>query len=332
MTVEPTPALSHRPTPLVSAITMGATKLGAWLGRGIVAVSGCVRYVLAERDEPIVAGAVLAVLVGAALCAGLIAPYDTYDLAALSLLDASLPPSWLEDGSVAYLLGTDGQGRDLLSACLYGLRTSLIVAGIGVAIATVFGTAIGLISGFFGGWIDAVAMRLTDIQLTFPAILIALLVDGVLTGALGPGSRESFGQVVLIIAIATAFWAQFARTVRAATLVEREKTYVSAACLLGRSPAAIMAFHLVPNIAGPVVVLAVLNLAVAMLTEATLSFLGVGMPATHPSLGTLIRTGSDFLFSGEWWMSMIPGLALALLVLTLNLVGDWLRDRICVQR
>jgi peptide/nickel transport system permease protein len=236
------------------------------------------------------------------------------------------PPVWAPEGVRAYLLGTDDQGRDVLSAILFGARISLLVGVAAVALASVVGVTLGLIAGYAGGSVDAFIMRIADVQLSFPAILIALLVDGVARVALPHTAQDDIAFIVLVLAIAAANWVQYARTVRGSTLVERNKEYVQAARVVGLSRLAIMRRHLLPNVLGPVLVLATINLPTAIVTEATLSFLGVGVPPTRPSLGTLIRVGNDFLFSGEWWITIFPGAALVLMVLAVNLLGDWLRD------
>jgi len=274
----------------------------------------------------IVAAVVLFVLLAGAAFAPWVAPHNPFDLRTLNLLDAMKPPAWLPDGTSAYLLGTDDQGRDVLSAILFGSRISLLVGFAAVALAMVFGVALGLVAGYAGGKTDAILMRVADVQLSFPAILIALLVDGVARVALPRTAVENVAFVVLVLAIAAANWVQYARTVRGSTMVERHKEYVQAARVVGRSPLSIMRRHLLPNVLGPVLVLATINLPTAIVTEATLSFLGVGVPPTQPSLGTLIRVGNDFLFSGEWWITIFPGAALVLMVLAVNLLGDWLRD------
>jgi peptide/nickel transport system permease protein len=280
-----------------------------------------------RRSPVTVAAALLTLLcIGGALLAPWIAPHDPFDLASLELLDAFTPPAWSPEGRSAYWLGTDDQGRDMLSAILYGARISLGVGVAAVLFALTLGVGLGLLSGYVGGRLDAFIMRTADVQLSFPAILIALLIDGVAHVAL---PREAYGNIavyVLILAIGVSGWVQYARTVRGSTLVEKNKEYVQAARVIGRHPAAIMLQHLLPNVMGPVLVLATIHIATAIITEATLSFLGVGMPPTTPSLGTLIRVGNDFLFSGEWWIAVFPGLALVVLVLSVNLLGDWLRD------
>ena len=264
--------------------------------------------------------------IGGALLAPWIAPHNPFDLASLDLLDAFTPPAWQAGGKAAYLLGTDNQGRDVLSAILYGARISLAVGVAAVLFAMVLGVTLGLISGYVGGRLDALIMRIADVQLSFPAILIALLIDGIVRVALPNATFGNIALFVLIFAIGISGWVQYARTVRGSTLVEKNKEYVQAARVIGRHPAAIMLRHLLPNVMGPVLVIATLHIATAIITEATLSFLGVGMPPTTPSLGTLIRVGNDFLFSGEWWIALFPGVALVVLVLSVNMLGDWLRD------
>ncbi len=280
------------------------------------------------RSSPVtmIAFAVTLVMFSAAVFAPWVAPYDTYDLSSLNLMDAYKPPAWAPGGEPGYLLGTDDQGRDVLSAMIFGLRISLVVGFSGVVLAALLGMILGLVSGYFGGWIDAVIMRIADVQLTFPAILIALMIDGVASTVMSTQAQANFKIYVIILAIAASLWVNFARTVRGSTLVEKNREYVQAAKVMGIHPILIMLRHVLPNVMGPVLVIATLSLAVAILTEATLSFLGVGVPATNPSLGTLIRIGNNFLFSGEWWMSIFPGVVLVILVLAVNLLGDWLRD------
>ena len=280
------------------------------------------------RRSPVamVSSAVLAVCVGAALFAPWLAPKHPYDLASLNLLDALAPPAWETGAKAGYWLGTDDQGRDVLSTIMYGARVSLMVGLASVVLAVVVGVALGLVAGYVGGRIDAVIMRIADVQLSFPAILIALLINGVVTAVLPRRAQGEMALAVLILAIAASNWVQYARTVRGSTMVEKNKEYVQAARVIGVAPAGIMRRHLLPNVLGPVLVLATINIATAIITEATLSFLGVGVPPTQPSLGTLIRVGNDFLFSGEWWITVFPGAALVVMVLAINLLGDWLRD------
>ncbi|MCC7427393.1 MAG: ABC transporter permease [Alphaproteobacteria bacterium] len=264
--------------------------------------------------------------IGGALLAPWIAPHDPFDLAGLNLLDAFTPPVFMPEGRLGFLLGTDDQGRDLLSTIMHGARISLLVGFSAVLFAMTLGVAIGLLAGYVGGSLDAVLMRIADIKLTFPTILIALLIDGVVRAALPRELHDRVALPVVIFSIGFANWVQFARTVRGSTLVEKNKEYVQAARVIGLHPLRIMASHVLPNVLGPVLVIATLNLGFAILAEATLSFLGVGVPPTQPSLGTLIRIGNDFLFSGEWWITVFPGLALVTMVLSINLLGDWLRD------
>ena len=261
-----------------------------------------------------------------AVCAPLIAVQNPFDPAQLELINSRIPPLWSADGQTPFLLGTDEQGRDVLSAILYGLRISLTVGVLGMLLACTLGTGLGLIAGYFGGWIDGIIMRIADVQLTFPAILIALLIDGVAKSLLGNHLDARETLAVLVVAIGLSFWVQYARTVRSSVLVEKSKDYVAAARLIGLPARTIMLRHVLPNALGPILVLVTINLALAIITEATLSFLGSGMPDTMPSLGTLIRIGNNYLFSGEWWIVTFPGLALATLILAINLVGDWLRD------
>jgi peptide/nickel transport system permease protein len=280
------------------------------------------------RHSPvaIVAAIVALAIILSAAMASLIAPHDPFDLASLSLLDASNPPAWIEGGDWRYPLGTDNQGRDVLSAILYGARLSLVVGVSAVAFAVCLGVTLGLVAGWRGGVAETIIMRIADVQLSFPAILIALLIDGVARGLLPREVQAEITLYVLIGAIALSAWVQYARTVRGSTLVERNKEYIQAARVIGVHPAKIVLGHLLPNVLGPVLVIATINLALAILTEATLSFLGVGLPPTQPSLGTLIRVGNDYLLSGDWWISVFPGIVLALLILSVNLLGDWLRD------
>jgi peptide/nickel transport system permease protein len=269
---------------------------------------------------------VLLIAIGAVFSHWL-APHDPFDLASVSLMDSFRPPFGMgAEADPAWPLGTDDQGRDVLSGIMYGTRISLLVGVLAIGFAITVGITVGLMAGYLGGAVDSVLMRIADIQLTFPAILIALLVDGVVRAVLPREFHDQVEIYVLVFAIGIARWPQFARTVRGSTLVERGKEYVMAARVIGLSPAKIMASHILPNVLGPVLVIATLNLGLAILDEATLSFLGVGLPPTQPSLGTLIRIGNDFLFSGEWWITIFPGITLAVLVLSINLLGDWLRD------
>jgi len=287
---------------------------------------GDVFYSFRRSPVAVISAMVVAICIVAAVLAPLISPYDPFDLASLSLMDSLRPPAWAGEGDRAHLIGTDDQGRDLLSAIMYGTRISMVIGAFAIAFALSVGITVGLIAGYMGGAVDAVLMRIADVQLTFPSILIALLVDGILRAALPREFHERMEFYVLVFAIGIARWPQFARTVRGSTLVERGREYVMAAQVIGLSPRRIMTSHILPNVLGPVLVIATLNLGLAILDEATLSFLGVGLAPTQPSLGTLIRIGNNFLFSGEWWVTIFPGITLAAMVLAINLLGDWLRD------
>ncbi len=284
-----------------------------------------VGYSFRNSPTAITAAAIAFICVFCAVFAHWVAPHNPFDLTTLELSDARLPPAWEEGGKARYLLGTDDQGRDILSALIYGARISLVVGIVSVLISVVVGVLLGLIAGFKGGWIDAFLMRVCDVMLSFPAILVALLIAGV-GRALFPQANESLAFGVLIVAISLTGWVQYARTVRGSTMVERGKEYVQAARVTGVAPWRIMRKHVLPNVTGPVLVLATIHVATAIITEATLSFLGVGVPPTSPSLGTLIRVGNDYLFSGEWWITIFPGVMLVLIALSVNLLGDWLRD------
>ncbi|AHK04452.1 MULTISPECIES: ABC transporter permease [Rhizobium/Agrobacterium group] len=269
---------------------------------------------------------ILAVLILAAVFAPLIAPQNPYDGASLDMWKAELPPVWQEGGEWPYLLGTDTQGRDMLSAILYGTRISIVIGVASVALSLVIGMTAGLVAGYFGGFADNLLMRIGDITLSIPTILVAILVSTVVRQMLPDNLREVGASAVLILAIALSAWVQYARTVRAQAIVETGKDYVQAAKLIGVPARRIMANHILPNTLTPIMVAATLNFGMAILTEATLSFLGIGMPPSQPSLGTLIRIGNQFLFSGSWWIVLFPVFQLCLLVVTVNLLGDWLRD------
>jgi len=295
------------------------------------ALDSDVMYSFRTSPVAVVSAIIAAVCIIGAGFSHWLAPHDPFDLASLSLMDSFKPPIFSGpvggvDADWSYPLGTDDQGRDILSGIMYGARISLTVGACSIVFAALVGVTIGLIAGYRGGWVDALLMRIADIQLSFPAILIALLVDGVISAVLPRALRENLELYVIIFAIGISLWPQFARTVRGSTLVERGKDYVQAARVIGRPSARIMGSHILPNVMGPVTVIATLNLGLAIINEATLSFLGVGLPPTQPSLGTLIRIGNDFLFSGEWWVTIFPGVALVLMVLSINLLGDWLRD------
>ncbi|MBN9266928.1 MAG: ABC transporter permease [Hyphomicrobium sp.] len=273
----------------------------------------------------IVAAAITLLIVGAALLSPVIAPHDPYDLRALNLMDSDLPPAWVKGGDPRFLLGTDDQGRDILSTILYGTRSSIAISVLAVLLAIGIGVSLGLVAGYFGGIVDTIIMRIADVKLTFPAILVALLINGI-AQTLFRGRLGGAEFWILVLSIGLSFWVQYARTVRGMTLVEKNKEYVQAARLIGMSRTAIMFKHVLPNVLSPVLVIGTINLALAIITEATLSFLGVGLPPTEPSLGTMIQIGNKYLFSGSWWMVAFPGITLAVLVLAVNLLGDWLRD------
>ena len=281
------------------------------------------------RTSPmtIVAAVATLLIVVVAFLSPVLAPHTPFDPATLSLTDGLKPPVLVSpEGEWTFPLGTDDQGRDVLSSIMYGTRLSLIVGFASVVVAMTLGIALGLVSGYFGGAVDAVIMRIADVQLTFPAILVALLIDGIVRGLISVKRHDEIAMFVIVGAIGLSFWVQYARTVRGSVLVEKNKEYVQAARVIGLSPVLIMVRHVLPNVTGPVLVIATINLGLAVITEATLSFLGVGLPSTQPSLGTLIRLGNEVLQSGDWWITVFPGLTLATLVLAVNLLGDWLRD------
>ncbi|MBD5771351.1 ABC transporter permease [Marinomonas colpomeniae] len=282
---------------------------------------------LFTRSPAVMIAAVIAILIfiGAAF-APWIASVNPYDLGSFSLMDGLLPPIWQEGGISQFMLGTDDQGRDMISSILYGARLSLLIGLSAMAIATVLGVGLGLAAGFYGGRFDAIIMRIADIQLALPAILTALLIDGIARGILPPEVQQDLRVVVLTLAIALSLWVNFARTARASTFVEMNKEYVQAAIIMGQGPIRIMFIHILPNILGPLLVIMTVDLASAILLEATLSFLGIGLAADSPSLGTLIRIGMQFMLSGEWWILWIPTLFLVALVVSINTLGDFMRD------
>lgn len=282
-------------------------------------------YLFFRSPAAMLAAIVAILVVGGAIFAPLLASTDPYDLASFSLMDGLLPPLW-EGGNPRFLLGTDDQGRDMISAILYGARLSLTIGLMAMAIASVLGVGLGLAAGYFGGRFDAIVMRIADIQLALPAILTALLIDGISRGVLPPATHQDLRVAVLTLAIALSLWVNFARTARASVFVERNKDYVQAAMIMGQHPIRVMLRHILPNIMGPLLVIMTVDLASAILLEATLSFLGIGLPADSPSLGTLIRIGMQFLLSGEWWILWVPTLFLVALVVSINVLGDFLRD------
>ena len=280
-----------------------------------------------KRSPVTVLAAILATIcILGAVLSPVLAPHNPYDLAEISLLNSNLPPAWDAGGNADFKLGTDQQGRDILSTIMYGSRISLLVAVSAVAMSMVVGVGLGLLAGYAGGRVDSVIMRIADVQLTFPAILVALLISGIGRQFVPREMQDELALYVIILSIGLTGWVQYARTVRGSTLVEKSKEYVQAARVIGVSQIKIMFKHVLPNVLGPVLVIATLNIALAIIAEATLSYLGVGMPPTQPSLGTLISEGQNYLFSGEWWITVFPGIALIVMVISVNLVGDWLRD------
>ena len=296
-------------------------------GRLARALDSDLFYSFRRSPVTIIAAVVVALLTLGAFLAPVLAPYNPYDPSSLNLMDGFTPPATPNafTGN-EYLLGTDDQGRDVLSTIMYGTRLSLVIGLASIGLAMLIGIFGGLVAGYKGGWVETLIMRAADIQLTFPSILVALLIFGIARGLVAPSERDEIAFWVLILSIGLSEWVQFARVVRGATLVEKNKEYVAAARLIGRSQWAIMLRHILPNVLGPVLVIATIGLALAIIAEATLSFLGVGMPPTQPSLGTLIRIGQDYLFSGEWWILLFPAVTLLALALSVNLLGDWLRD------
>jgi peptide/nickel transport system permease protein len=285
-------------------------------------------YSFSRSPITIISAVVTAVFFIGAGFAPWLAPHSPFDPATLDLMDGFTPPAWEAEGTSKFLLGTDDQGRDILSTIMYGSRLSLIVGFSAVTFSVVVGVGLGLMAGYMGGWLETIVMRLADVQLAIPAILVALMIDGIARILVPVDMRDVMAVYVLILAIGISDWPRYARVTRGSALVERSKEYVSAARVIGVHPLLIMFRHVLPNVMGPVLVLATIGLALAVITEATLSFLGVGVPPTTPSLGTLIRVGNNFLFSGEWWITLFPAMSLVILVLAVNLLGDWLRDAI----
>ncbi len=298
--------------------------LSGWLHR---AADSDIWWSFKSSPMTVTAAVATFLIVVIAFLSPVLAPHTPFDPATLSLTDGLKPPAMLSaDGDWTFPLGTDDQGRDILSSIMYGTRLSLLVGLASVVVAMTLGISLGLVSGYLGGAVDALIMRIADVQLTFPAILVALLIDGVVRGIISVQRHDEIAIFVIVGAIGLSFWVQYARTVRGSVMVEKNKEYVQAARVIGLSPLLIMVRHVLPNVTGPVLVIATINLGLAIITEATLSFLGVGLPSTEPSLGTLIRLGNEVLQSGDWWITVFPGVTLAALVLAVNLLGDWLRD------
>ena len=283
-------------------------------------------YLFVKSPIAQIATLISVIMIGAATLAPYIAPSNPYDLTSFDLLDSLLPPAFVDGGDARFLIGTDDQGRDLVSAILYGTRLSLTIGLLSVGFACILGVTLGVMAGYLGGRFDAIVMRIADVQLSLPAILTALLVDGLSRGILPQHKHEELMLVVLTVAIGLSLWVNFARTARASTFVEKNKEYVQATQIMGMHPVRIMFIQILPNILGPILVILTVDLAVAILLEATLSFLGVGVPPNQPSLGTLIRIGTQYLFSGEWWIVVFPSLTLIVLILSVNILGDFLRD------
>jgi peptide/nickel transport system permease protein len=290
------------------------------------AVESDLFYSFRRSRLTMVAAAVTVLFFLLAILASVLSVQNPFDPAQLQLMNSRIPPIWTADGQSPFVLGTDEQGRDVFSAILYGMRISLMVGILGVLFSGTLGILLGLTAGYFGGALDSLIMRMADVQLTCPAILIALLINGVAKSAFGNRLEATSMLAVLVLSIGVSFWVQYARTVRGSVLVEKNKDYVAAAQLIGLPAPVIMLRHVLPNTMGPILVIATINLALAIITEATLSFLGAGMPETMPSLGTLIQIGNNYLFAGEWWIVAFPGFTLAALILSINLLGDWLRD------
>lgn len=279
-----------------------------------------------HTPSAVIAAVVAFLFISLALLAPWVAPQNPFDLPSLNLMDSELPPFWISGGDSRFILGTDVQGRDIFSTILYGLRISMVVGFASVLLAMTLGVSLGLAAGYAGGWVEALIMRIADVQLSFPAILVALLVNGVARAALPRDLFNDIAMLILVLSIGVSSWVQYARTVRSLVVVEKGKEYVQAVNILGRHPLFVAAHHILPNTTGPITVIATINLALAILTEATLSYLGVGMPPVTPSLGTLVRLGNEFMLSGKWWIVIFPSAALVGIVLAVNLLGDWLRD------
>ena len=283
-------------------------------------------YELLNSPVTVISAVIIGMMVIGCTFAPVFAPHTPFDPATISIMDNNLPPAWQAGSDPKFLLGTDLQGRDVLSAMLYGGRISLIVGLGAVFLSVAIGMAVGLCAGYFGGWTDVVLMRIAEVQFAFPPILIALLFNGILKASLPADVFANAAVPIMVLAIGLAGWEQFARIVRSSVLVQRRQDYVTSCEAIGLPTITIILRHITPNILGPVLVLAMLQIAVAIVTEATLSFLGLGTPLTEPSLGALIQIGSQYLFSGIWWVVIFPGLMLLVMVIAFNLVADWVRD------
>ena len=280
-----------------------------------------------KRDKVAIASStVFLILTLMALFSPVLAPFDPYDLQQIDLMDSEMPPVWIEGADERFLLGTDDQGRDLWSTILYGMRVSLLIGIFAVLLQATIGIVIGLVAGYIGGRIDSILMRIADVQLSFSTLMVAIIVLAIVKNAFGADTYSSWAMFILILVIGLSEWPQIARTVRSSVLAEKEKEYVDAAHVMGFGSTRIMFKHILPNCLSPIFVIATLQIANAIITEAALSFLGLGMPVTEPSLGSLISIGKEYLFSGSWWITLIPGLFLVLIVIAINLMGDFLRD------
>lgn len=285
-----------------------------------------ITYSFVHSPTTIIASIITLLMFVVAFGAPVLTSFTPFDPGSLDLMDAFLPPAWENGGVEKHLLGTDGQGRDILAAIMYGTQISLVVGLLSVLLSMGIGIPLGIMAGYFGGWIDTIIMRFADIQLTIPPILIALMIDGITRTSMSSELHEIVAIPVLIVSIGVASWPQYARITRSGAMVERRKDYIAAAKLIQSPTPLILLRHILPNVIGPTLIVATIGVAVAIIIEATLSFLGVGVPPTTPSLGTLIRIGNSFLFSGEWWITFFPAFTLVVLVLSVNLIGDWLRD------
>jgi len=280
-----------------------------------------------KRDKvAVVSFTILAIMIVLSVVAPLIAPYNPYDTSAIDVMDAEIPPSWMEGGESRFVLGTDIQGRDLLSTMLYGMRLSVIIGCGAVLLQAFLGIVIGMLAGYVGGKIDAFLMRMADVQLSFSTLMVAILISAIFQLAFGVGRYEELAIPLLVVIIGLAEWPQYARTVRASVLGEKKKEYVEAARVIGLSSTRIRWRHILPNTMSPVLVISTIQVANAVMSEAALSFLGLGMPVTKPSLGSLINSGFEYIFSGSWWITLFPGVLLVIFVLVINLLGDFLRD------
>jgi len=280
-----------------------------------------------KRDRVAIASfIVLLMLVLLSILAPVISPYDPYDANNIDIMNSEIPPVWVEEGRRDFVFGTDIQGRDLLSTIIYGLRLSILIGCGAVLLQALLGIMIGLVSGYFGGKVDAVLMRIADIQLSFPYLMVAIFISAIFQVAFGIGRFEELAVPLLIVIIGISEWPQIARTVRASVMGEKSKEYVEAARVIGLSPRLIMIRHILPNTMTAVLVISTIQVANAIMSEAALSFLGLGMPITKPSLGSLIKSGFEYIFSGSWWITLFPAVLLVVLVLVINLLGDWLRD------